>query len=77
MHAMNLETVRREALALPLDERAALAEQLLSSLDELSESEVEQLWSKEAARRATQIDQGQVELLSSETFEREVQALLR
>ena len=47
---MNTETIRRAALSLPVQERAELAEQLLSSLDALSEAEVEQLWFREAAR---------------------------
>jgi len=47
---MNTETIRREALSLPVQERAELAEQLLSSLDALSEAEIAQLWLQEAAR---------------------------
>ena len=35
---MNIEAIRYEALSLPLQERAHLAEQLLSSLDALSEA---------------------------------------
>ncbi|MGQ0698778.1 MAG: addiction module protein [Panacagrimonas sp.] len=54
---MNTETIRREALSLPVQERAELAEQLLSSLDSLSEAEIEQLWLQEAARRAAEMDQ--------------------
>jgi len=41
-------------------ERAQLAEQLLSSLDTLSEAEIEQLWFQEAAHRAKEMDQGLV-----------------
>ncbi len=37
---MNIETIRHEALLLPLQERAQLAEQLFSSLDTLTETEV-------------------------------------
>ena len=46
---MNIEVIYREALSLPVQERTQLAEQLLSSLDTLSESEIEQLWFQEAA----------------------------
>jgi Putative addiction module component len=35
-----------------------LAEQLLSSLDTLSEVEIERLWFQEAARRADEMNQG-------------------
>ena len=74
---MNIETIRREALSLPAQERAQLAEQLLSSLDSLSESEIEQLWFQEAARRAAELDQGLVQRIPAEVVRREAQALLK
>ena len=40
---MNIEIIYREALSLPVQERAQLAEHLLSSLNTLSEAEIEQL----------------------------------
>ncbi len=40
-----------QALKLPPTERAALAEHLIASLDELSEEQNEQLWLDEADRR--------------------------
>ncbi|MFI3198705.1 MAG: addiction module protein [Methylococcaceae bacterium] len=74
---MNIETIRYEALSLPLQERAHLAEQLLSSLDALSEAEIEHLWFQEAALRASELDQGLVQRISSDAVLREAQALLR
>ena len=74
---MKAETIRREALSLPVQERAALAEQLLSSLDTLSESEIEQLWLQEAARRAAEIDQGLTKRVAAEDVRRQAQALLK
>jgi putative addiction module component (TIGR02574 family) len=74
---MNIETLRNEALSLPMLERAQLAEQLLASLDELSEVETEQLWFQEAARRATEMDQGVVQRIPSETVQQEALALLK
>lgn len=74
---MNSETIRHEALSLPAQERAQLAEQLLSSLDTLSEAEIEQLWFQEAARRASEMDQGLVQRISAEVVRREAQALLK
>ena len=74
---MNTETIRREALSLPVQERAELAEQLLSSLDALSEAEVEQLWLREAARRADEIDQGLTKRVPAEDVRRQAQALFR
>lgn len=74
---MNAETIRREALSLPVQERAELAEQLLSSLDALSEAEIEQLWFQEAVRRAEEIDQGLTKRVAAEEVRRQAQALLK
>ena len=46
-----LETVLQSALSLDVADRAALAERLLASLDELSAEEAERLWAEESRRR--------------------------
>ena len=74
---MNTETIRREALSLPVQERAELAEQLVSSLDALSETEVEQLWLQEASRRADEIEQGLTKRVAADEVRRQAQALLK
>jgi putative addiction module component (TIGR02574 family) len=74
---MNIETLRYEAMLLPPQERAQLAEQLLSSLDMLSESEIEQLWLQEAARRAEEMDKGLVQRISADVVYQEALALLK
>ena len=74
---MNIETIRNEALSLPAQERAQLAEQLLASLDDLSEAEADQLWFQEAARRAAEMDQGLVQRIPAEEVRREALALLK
>ena len=74
---MDIETIRHEALSLPVQERARLAEQLLSSLDSLSETEIEQLWFQEAARRAAELDQGLVQRIPADVVRREAQALFK
>jgi putative addiction module component (TIGR02574 family) len=61
-----LEDVEEEALELKLDDRAALAEKLLRSLEGISEAENERLWLAEAARRLEEIESGQVEALPGE-----------
>jgi putative addiction module component (TIGR02574 family) len=43
--------VLKDALSLDVHDRAALAQRLLASLDELSEEEAERLWAEEAQRR--------------------------
>ena len=75
--SMNFISVEQEALRLPLQQRAGLVYRLLASLDDLSESEVEQLWLVEAQRRADEIDQGLAKLVSAEELERRVQSLLK
>lgn len=77
MSGMKLGVIEKEALHLPVDDRAKLAQRLLESLDELSEEEAEKLWLVEAERRAREIDEGKVRLVSAETLERRVQARLR
>jgi hypothetical protein len=74
---MKTETIRREALLLPVQERAALAEQLLSSLDALSEAEIERLWLHEAARRAEEMDRGLTRRIPADEVRRQAQALLK
>lgn len=74
---MNTIDIRNVVLTLPAHERAALAAQLLSSLDDLSEAENEPLWFEEAARRAAEIDQGKSKRIPADTVRLQAQALLR
>ncbi len=74
---MKINALEEEVLRLPPEERARLAELLLSSLDELPEAELERIWFAEAQRRAEQIDSGAVQLVPSEEVERKARALLR
>ncbi len=74
---MDSKTIEREALHLPTSERAKLAQKLLLSLDDLSESELEQLWLDEAERRAREIDDGLVQLVPAEEVSRKARTLLK
>jgi putative addiction module component (TIGR02574 family) len=74
---MNARMIEKEALDLPVDKRAKLAERLLESLDELTEAEIEKLWLREAARRDAEIDEGKARVVTSEELERRVRALLK
>ncbi|MFA7280182.1 MAG: addiction module protein [Sterolibacterium sp.] len=49
-----------------LSDRAKLAEQLLTSLDEPNDAEVEKLWFEEAMRRLAAYRAGQVETIPAE-----------
>ena len=55
---MTIDELKAEALRLNPEERAELASELLVSLDDLSESEVERLWVEEAMRRDAALDSG-------------------
>ena len=74
---MNIQAIEQEILHLPIEDRARLAEKLLSSLDALSEPEIEKLWLVEAQRRAVEIDTGTVQMVSAEEVERRIQAILK
>lgn len=74
---MKPSAIEKEVLHLPVEERAKLAQRLLESLDVLSEDDAERLWLAEAERRAREIDEGKVELVSAEELERRVQARLK
>ena len=54
---MKLSDFEAKALKLSAAQRARLAARLLESLDNLSESEIEELWLREATRRGAELDQ--------------------
>ena len=63
---MTIDELKREALRLDPSTPAGLARDLLSSLDDLSESEIEQLWLDEAVRRHDEVTSGEVETVAME-----------
>lgn len=75
--AVNLSDVEAEALKLPVEERASLAERLLASLDALSEEEHRRLWTEEAARRDTELDADPSKGRSASDVFRDARARLR
>lgn len=74
---MKTVTIINKALSLPVQQRAELAAQLLSSLDALSESEIEPLWFQEAAHRAAEMDKGLSKRIPAEEVRRQANALLK
>jgi putative addiction module component (TIGR02574 family) len=74
---MDSKAVEQQALGLPAPDRAKLAQKLLESLDALTDAEREKLWLDEAARRAAQLDSGEVELISGEDVARKARAPLK
>lgn len=74
---MDTFLIEREALHLPVSERAKLAHKLIISLENMSESEIEEVWFDEAARRANEIDQGFMQLIPADEVSRKARELLR
>lgn len=74
---MKASTVAKQALHLPSKQRAKLAQQLIESLEDLSEAEADKLWLDEAERRAADIDQGKAKLVPAEEVARKARALLK
>jgi len=61
------ESIMREALELPREARALIAERLLESLDFEEPFELSEAWKQEIARRCREIEDGTVELVPAET----------
>lgn len=59
--------VRHKALQLPVKDRAALAESLLESLDDLSDTESENLWAEVAQRRLNELRESSAKSISADT----------
>lgn len=57
-------TLEAEALKLPPEERALLADHLLASLGE--QAEIEQAWAEEVERRLVEVEAGRVSLVPLE-----------
>lgn len=58
----NAEQVRANALSLPPNERAQLAEQLFASLD-ISQDELDRLWAQEADSRIDAYERGEIKAI--------------
>ena len=71
-----LKAIQYRVLQLPLQERARLAERLLSSLDEVDTIEAEKLWAEEAERRYREYKRGRIRSHPAETVFRRARALL-
>ena len=72
-----LEEILTNALSLKVEDRAALAERLLASLEELSEQEADRLWAEEAARRLEEYRAGRARAIPADEVLRKAEDLLR
>lgn len=60
---MTVDEIMRGAMALDVETRASIAHELLSSLESLSETEVERLWIAEAKRRSADVKAGRAQTI--------------
>jgi putative addiction module component (TIGR02574 family) len=73
----SLPEVLKEALILDVQDRAALAQELLASLDEVAPEDAERLWAEEAQRRLADFREGRAHASSSEQIAEKVSQRFR
>ncbi|MEW6139777.1 MAG: addiction module protein [Thermodesulfobacteriota bacterium] len=73
----DLDEALKHALSLDARDRAALAETLLASLEELPEEEAERLWEEEAQRRLENYRTGRARAVSAEEVHEKAERLFR
>jgi hypothetical protein len=71
---MTAEQVENEALKLKPEARAALAEKLLRSLEDLSDEDIERLWAEEAGRRDAELDSKTASMRDADVVFRDARA---
>ena len=75
---LTVEQIAEEALALPSEARAQLADRLVESLDPTEDGYVQQLWSAEVRRRRDDVRAGRVQTIpGDEALERVRRAFTR
>jgi putative addiction module component (TIGR02574 family) len=70
------DTILDTALSLPADERAWLASELIASLDETEDSDVEAAWAAEIERRIAEVESGEAETISWDEARTRIRASL-
>ena len=66
------QTILEQAMKLSPNERAEVAEELIASLDETTDVDVEKAWQEEIQRRIQQIDSGEVKTIPWEVVQRQM-----
>jgi putative addiction module component (TIGR02574 family) len=64
--SMTVEQIAQEALSLPSEARALLADRLVESLDPAEDGRVRALWAAEALRRRDEVRHGLVKTIPAE-----------
>ncbi|MCK0163296.1 addiction module protein [Marinobacter sp. S6332] len=76
MTTETLDHLRSQISTLSESESAALARELIMSLDGLSDETVEQAWNDETVRRVSKVKSGKATLLSRDEFRSKMRARL-
>lgn len=58
-----VEKILQEALTIPPQDRAFIAERLITSLDTVTDTDVEIAWQQEIQKRLSEIERGEVTLI--------------
>lgn len=58
--------ILKQVLSLPAEERAEMAEQILSSLETSPHKKIDALWAQEAESRLDAFDRGEIPTISAE-----------
>ena len=74
---MSTGAIEKEALALPLEDRARLAEKLLESLDKEISSPLSEAREEEIERRREEVKQGKVQPVAGEEVSRKAWELVK
>jgi len=73
----DLAEVLKNALSLNVEDRAAVAEKLLASLDDLGEEEAARLWTEEAVRRREELQAGRTGTADAQDVAKKAERLFR
>lgn len=74
--SLTLDQITEEAMKLPADSKALLADKLVESLESEDLDESQRLWSAEAIRRRDEIRSGQAQPVPGEQVLEEVRRLV-
>ena len=72
-----VDEITLKARALPAEDRARIAEELLSSLQEDCDPEIEAAWDAEIRRRLDEVDSGNAKLIPAAEVFAEVRRMLK
>jgi putative addiction module component (TIGR02574 family) len=73
---LTLEELTVEAMRLPLESRALLADRLVESLNSAELDDIQRLWTAEAIRRRDEVRSGRVQSIPGEQVMDEVRRLV-